>query len=654
MVESPVRIENRTQLISVLSEAAELEHGISCCYLFAAFSMKSGPHENISADQLEAVGRWKREFIDVGIQEMLHLALVSNLLTAIGAAPHFGRSDLPTSPLMYPPSFQLALNRFSEETLSRFIFIERPEGVSPDQSGGVGSDGSSYRRSRSSDIFPGHLDYETVGHLYRGIEDGFRYLTEKHGEDGLFVGFPGSQTIDYPKLPDLVSVTDLSSAIQAIEKIVSQGEGASGDIEDSHYRRFLAIQGEYEQIKRHDPSFDPARPVMSNPYTHIPRSMISAQEVNIVDDPFSAAACNLFEGCYEVLVQMLARLFAHTDESKSELLSLADATTELMARVIGPLGNLVTTLPAGPSHLGLNSGPSFRLSRDVNKLPHGHAALVLFRERLRELAAYCGILNIYSRARGTLVEISSAIEQLVMKLPQTSGKPQSASFRSDPVATEPLIKVQPNGPYEIHGNIPLVRKSLVMSEHGDPLSWRNGPVLPSGERYLLCRCGHSRNKPFCDSSHTRVGFDGSEAPNPGPIIERQMIYEGVRIVMKDDRLLCSHRAFCGNNITDVWEMIGSTDDPQVRAQIMAMIGQCPSGALSYTVEPNGENVEPDLPKQINVTPNGPLWVSGGIGIERSDGQAVETRNRMTLCRCGGSKNKPFCDGSHRDVGFSDE
>ena len=117
MVESPVRIENRTQLISVLSEASELEHGISCCYLFAAFSMKDSPHEDISDGQLEAVRRWKREIIAVGIQEMLHLALVSNLLTAIGAAPHLSRPNLPTNPQMYPPSFQLALNRFSEKTL---------------------------------------------------------------------------------------------------------------------------------------------------------------------------------------------------------------------------------------------------------------------------------------------------------------------------------------------------------------------------------------------------------------------------------------------------------------------------------------------------------------------------------------------------------
>ena len=370
------------------------------------------------------------------------------------------------------------------------------------------------------------------------------------------------QTRDYPKLPGLVPATDLASAIQAIQTIVNQGKGASGDIADSHYRRFLGIQREYEEIKRQDPSFDPARPVMSNPYTHLPGDMISAQEVNIVDDPFSAAACNLFEGCYEVLVQMLARFFAHTDESKSELNTLSNTTTALMARVIGPLGNLVTTLPAGRSHPELNAGPSFRLFRDINMLPHQHAAGVLFRERLRELAAYCGILETYRRAPEMLGDISRAIEELVIGLPEQSETPESAGVGSGAAMTEPWIRVQPNGPYEIHGDIPLVRKSPVVSEHGDPLSWRKGPELPSGEVYLLCRCGHSKNKPFCDSSHTRIGFDGSEAPDPGPITERQMIYKGTKVMMKDDRLACAYAGFCGNRITDVWKMMGLTLPPK--------------------------------------------------------------------------------------------
>jgi hypothetical protein len=115
-----------------------------------------------------------------------------------------------------------------------------------------------------------------------------------------------------------------------------------------------------------------------------------------------------------------------------------------------------------------------------------------------------------------------------------------------------------------------------------------------------------------------------------------------------------HAGFCGNRITNVWQMTQDSEDTQVRAQIMAMVERCPSGALSYTLEPEGEIVEPDLPQEIAITPGGALWASGGIPIERADGQPIEIRNRVTLCRCGASKNKPLCDGTHGEVGFTDD
>jgi CDGSH-type Zn-finger protein len=87
--------------------------------------------------------------------------------------------------------------------------------------------------------------------------------------------------------------------------------------------------------------------------------------------------------------------------------------------------------------------------------------------------------------------------------------------------------------------------------------------------------------------------------------------------------------------------------------IIADVLQCPSGTLSFALEADGEVVEPDLPMEIAVIPDGPLWVSGGIRVERRDGRPLETRNRMTLCRCGASANKPFCDGTHKDIGFTD-
>ena len=101
------------------------------------------------------------------------------------------------------------------------------------------------------------------------------------------------------------------------------------------------------------------------------------------------------------------------------------------------------------------------------------------------------------------------------------------------------------------------------------------------------------------------------------------------------------------------EYEAESNDSQVLAEIIGMIERCPSGTLAYTLEPGAEVIEPDLPEEVVVIPDGPLWITGGIPVERSDGEPLETRNRVTLCRCGASAKKPLCDGSHKDIGFSD-
>ena len=174
------------------------------------------------------------------------------------------------------------------------------------------------------------------------------------------------------------------------------------------------------------------------------------------------------------------------------------------------------------------------------------------------------------------------------------------------------ITVRPNGPYIVRGGIPLVRKTQVMSEHGEPLTWKKEAVLSTEDTYRLCRCGQSKTKPFCDSTHTLVGFDGFETADPGPIADRETVFTGQRIVVRDDHSLCVHSGFCGNRITNIWKMLEDQDDSLIRGQIMAMVEKCPSGTLSFALEADGEIVEPDLPKEIAVIPDGPLWISGGI------------------------------------------
>lgn len=213
---------------------------------------------------------------------------------------------------------------------------------------------------------------------------------------------------------------------------------------------------------------------------------------------------------------------------------------------------------------------------------------------------------------------------------------------------EQRIVIAENGPLMVSGEVPLARKAMVSTDQDESIAWRNPDPIETKDRYALCRCGQSDNKPFCDGTHAREGFDGTEAEQ-GTYDERSKSLGGTGIEVFDDRSICEHAGFCSNAATNVWKMVDRTDDVQVRTQAIAMIEHCPSGALTYAM--NGETVEPDLPVQVNVVPDGPLWVTGGLPVERSDGAMLETRNRVTLCRCGASSNKPLCDGSHADVGF---
>lgn len=225
------------------------------------------------------------------------------------------------------------------------------------------------------------------------------------------------------------------------------------------------------------------------------------------------------------------------------------------------------------------------------------------------------------------------------------------------------IVVRPDGPYVVYGSVPLVHKIVCVSEHGEPLTWQKTGTIETRKTYLLCRCGCSERKPFCDSTHIETEFDGTESADTRPTAERQVVHKGgTGIIVKRDWEICTNAGFCANRVTSVEKMVPDTDDTQVRAQVIAMIERCPSGSYTYALEEGNEDVEPDLPQQIAVVTEvtwagpiaGPLWVTGCIPIERADGQPLETRNRVTLCRCGLSGKKPLCDGTHRGVGMTEE
>ena len=389
--EEPFVIEHREALFYMLCQAAELEHGIMCQYLYAAFSLKQSAGEGLTATEAEAVQRWRKHIFHIAAQEMLHLALVQNLLSATGAAPHLSRPNFPQPASHYPAGVHLALLPFGEEALRHFMFLERPEGMDIEDADGMAAfekaAPAAIPRVQVGEIVPRGQDFATVGHLYRSIEAGIAHLAEKFGEEALFVGPPRAQaTQQYFGWPELVAITDVASAQRAIDEILEQGEGPRGHWRDAHFGQFVAILDEFEQLREANRAFDPVRPVTLVNVRPSERDT----GVPLATDPIARQVMDLFNVSYEVLLLMLQRFFAHTEETDPQLKALADASVNLMFDAIEPVGDLVTTLPAGPEYPGRTAGPSFELFYESDYvLPHREAAWVVLVERIRQAADFC-------------------------------------------------------------------------------------------------------------------------------------------------------------------------------------------------------------------------------------------------------------------------
>jgi len=220
------------------------------------------------------------------------------------------------------------------------------------------------------------------------------------------------------------------------------------------------------------------------------------------------------------------------------------------------------------------------------------------------------------------------------------------------------IVVSKNGPYLVSGDLPLRKEISVVGVEGEPEKWRKGGKYRVGPSYRLCRCGRSEEKPFCDDAHARVRFDGSEKASRRSFDEQAETTRGPAIDLKDAESLCSYARFCHPR-GGTWELTLNSDDPAKRKSAIRQAGNCPSGRLVVCDRKTGKPIEPKYRPSLSLTEDpqvkvsGPIWVKGGVPIESADGRAYELRNRVTLCRCGGSKNKPYCDGTHIRTGLRD-
>jgi len=409
--EKPIEIDNRSALIYTLSDAATLEHMVMCGYLFAAFSLKREESEGLSAQQMNVVQRWDRAITTVAVQEMLHLALVNNLLSAVGGSPSFDRPNFPQRSRYFPSAVQMVLLPFGEDALRHALFLERPEGMKmEDAEALMNAPAEENKIKQLEGMMPTHQEFSTIGHLYRGIRQGIRELAKKYGERDLFVGSRRAQaTKEFFGWEKLVTVSDVSSATAAVEEIIVEGEGASGDWKKAHFGRFLAVYDEYRRMKENEPNFEPARPVVPG-YVRYHDDV--TEPVVKIDDLLTLRVADLFNSTYEIMLQLLTRFFLHVGTTHAELEVLSNTAVDVMFKGVRPLGTYLTALPVGPGYPGKTAGPAFEIYRRHSYLiPHRRTAWIILSERLAELSEYCAWLKMLPQAPPGLAEIEQVLKK---------------------------------------------------------------------------------------------------------------------------------------------------------------------------------------------------------------------------------------------------
>jgi CDGSH-type Zn-finger protein/uncharacterized Fe-S cluster protein YjdI len=647
-------LTQREILINLLYEAAELEHNLMCTYLYAAFSLKDGESEGLNAEEAAAVKRWREQLLSVAIDEMGHLAAVWNITSALGGSPRFGRANFPLDPGYLPASITVKLAPFNAETLQHFVFLERPKGSTEPEGAGFACERVYVRGTEQPHLTPMGRDYDTVGDFYARLGEGLQTFVKHYGEA---VAFDGDRALQLS--PEEVSlggckpVICLKTALAAFAAIVEQGEGAPRDSTGSHYQKFLGVRTELRALKDKNPAFAPAFPAATNPVLRRP----PRPEGRVwLENPDAFATVDLANACYALMLRLLGYSYGVRGPSAEKSLSV-DLAIGLM-QALAPLAERAARLPAGPSNQQCNAGVTFITPRDPSPLPPGPAARRVFVERLGQLAETAALLKAGGDARagaaaaqlGALAErahkgfdlsalpaavvpatvrtapiaptpIAAPAAQVADGIERVSGERLELSFEAkrcihsrfcvtwapqvflanvkgpwihpDAMPVERLVEVAhacPSGAIRYRRldgqpdeSAPPVNLATV--REAGPYAFRAQLVIdgaPAGFRATLCRCGASKNKPYCDGSHHEIGFSASGEPPSG-----------------------------------------ATDMLPVR-----------DGAL-----------------RIDPQTNGPLRVRGNLEIVSGTGRVVARVGSANLCRCGGSANKPFCDGTHAKIGF---
>jgi CDGSH-type Zn-finger protein/uncharacterized Fe-S cluster protein YjdI len=579
-------LAQREILIHALYEAAELEHNLMCTYLYAAFSLRDGEGEGLSAEEAAAVRRWRQVLLQVAIEEMGHLAAVWNITSALGGSPRFGRANFPLDPGLLPAGITVKLAPFNADTLQHFVFLERPHGSEEPEGTGFACERPYLRGTDRPHLTPMARDYQTVGAFYERLSEGLReFVVRCGGEAAAFDGEPALQlSPNEVNLPGAKPVICLKTALAAFAAIVEQGEGAPRDSVGSHYQKFLGIRTELQALKEKNPAFAPAFPAATNPVLRRP----PRPEGRVwLEDPDAFATVDLANACYALMLRLLA--YAYVVRGPSAEKSLAVDLGIGLMQALAPLAERAARLPAGPSNPNCNAGMSFVTLRDSAALPPGPAARRLFVERFAQISEVAQGLCDKGDARA--LAAAGALARLAARAAkgfELSAAPPAAASASATAASS--------------------------------------------------------------STAVAAGAASRDAPSSA-VTDAVETVRGGKLELQFEARRCIHSRFCVTWAPQVF--LANVKGPWIHPdavpveQLVEVAHACPSGAIRYR-RLDGAPQEPVPPVNLaSVREAGPYAFRGRLEID-----GAPAGFRVTLCRCGASKNKPFCDGSHHEIGFT--
>jgi hypothetical protein len=395
-------MRSREYLWHLLAEAAELEHNLLCSYLFAAFSLKQDTSEDLTSVELDAVQRWRSTLIGICVEEMVHLAQVSNLLMAVGARPHFNRPNLPVAPGYHPAGIVIELAPFDLETMEHFIFLERPEESAITDSPAFEADGIQPERDiKATWLMPSAPDYATVGEFYRYLREELSALTREIGEKKLFCGPQCYQLRPHEiNASELLVVTDLQSAQSALDFIVEQGEGSSNAHESSHFQRFTSIKEECIQLTLARPEFRGHRPVARNPVMRPPTT--TENRIHVTGTAASPV--------YNVMLRCLAEVYEvgwHQPIRREALLGASITSMKTLTF----LANELTKLPAANDQ-NITAGVSFAVLRSTEGFAVDSKSSSMLAQRLQQISGRLNDLNLNKPSAAITDSLTTAANTL--------------------------------------------------------------------------------------------------------------------------------------------------------------------------------------------------------------------------------------------------